>query len=114
MDTRISGTLGEDDSVANGSLPHFSREAPRLEPLPKDPTPLDVAVRYGTFAIFVLRQWPAMYDAWEGTHRQMQALRNEIASLKGERGRHWIWPFATALFLAAAIAGWWPRLFGAP
>ena len=100
MDTRHSGNGVVFDEA---SAVRLSSKPPELKPLPTNPTPLDVAVRYGTFASFILIQWPLLV-------RTLQSLDERVARLESAGRRQWFWPLLAGLAIAAAVAGWAPRI----
>jgi hypothetical protein len=88
--------------ASNGDLSKLSRRPPELAPLPPNPSPLDVALRYGSDSAWLRAQWPPLLDA-------VIELQDAVRT---QRATHWAWPLLTGLCAAGMLASWLPRLFG--
>jgi hypothetical protein len=103
---KANGSNGIEDPI----IP-LQRNPPTLDPLPQHPTPLDVAVRYGNFAQFVTKQWPALYDklaSLDGLPHSVADLAELVETLRAEirirRASQWLQPLAIGFLLATTFA----------
>jgi hypothetical protein len=95
---------------ADGPVVPFPRHLPDLAPLPQNPTPLDVAVRYGSFAAFLEQWWPALHDRLalvDKLQRSVDDLAELVGIMRAEmrirRTASWAWPLATGFLLATTL-----------